>query len=71
MSPSLHVLLGDFNCTYATHLSKRSRRPQAPTAWLNCIASHFVDGVTPPGHSSQPTFLRGTCCRTASDHNGH
>ncbi|KAG0820298.1 hypothetical protein G6F18_012499 [Rhizopus arrhizus] len=60
MSPSRHVLLGDFNYTYATHLSKRSRRPQAPAAWLNYIASHFVDGVTPPGHSSQPTFLRGT-----------
>ncbi|KAG1494177.1 hypothetical protein G6F45_012595 [Rhizopus arrhizus] len=59
-NPSRHILLGDFNYSYASHLSPRSRRPQAPDHWLSHIHSYYVDGVTPSDQAALPTFHRGT-----------
>ncbi|KAG1137008.1 hypothetical protein G6F37_011558 [Rhizopus arrhizus] len=58
---SRHILLGDLNYTYATHLSS-SAPCQAPSSWLSYIDSYFIDCVTDSDRSTVATFSRGSSC---------
>ena len=58
---SRHILLGDLNYTYATHLSS-SAPCQAPSSWLSYIDSYFIDCVTDSDRSPVATFSRGSSC---------
>lgn len=58
LAPHRHILLGDFNYSYALHLSASPAR-QAPSSWLQYLEQYFVDGVTPAGSFSEATFHRG------------
>lgn len=53
--PNRQILLGDFNYSYASHLSTTPPR-QAPSSWLHYIDNHYLDGVTPSDHPSEATF---------------
>lgn len=56
---SRHLVLGDFNYTYATHISSAVPR-QAPPSWLSYIDHLFQDCVTDKDCAPQVTFSRGT-----------
>lgn len=58
ISPVRQILLGNFNYSYATHLSI-SRPRQAPSSWLQYINQFFHDGITAVGNPSEATFHRG------------
>ncbi|KAG1046676.1 hypothetical protein G6F43_010850 [Rhizopus delemar] len=58
---SRHILLGDLNYTYATHISS-SAPCQAPSSWLSYIDSCFIDCVTDTDCSPMATFSRGSSC---------
>ncbi|KAL4212108.1 hypothetical protein AB4K20DRAFT_2008234 [Rhizopus microsporus] len=57
ISPVRQILLGNFNYSYATHLSI-SRPRQAPSSWLQYINQFFHDGITAVGNPSEATFHR-------------
>ncbi|KAG1016758.1 hypothetical protein G6F26_012272 [Rhizopus arrhizus] len=56
---SRHLVLGDFNYTYATHISSAVPR-QAPPSWLSYIDHLFQDCVSDKDSAPQVTFSRGT-----------
>ena len=60
--PSRHVVLGDFNYTYAPQSRSNSR--QASADWLEYIDRFFVDAINRPGFPVSPTFKShvGTSC---------
>ncbi|KAG1150727.1 hypothetical protein G6F37_003010 [Rhizopus arrhizus] len=53
-----HILLGDFNYTYATHLSSSTPR-QAPISWLSFVDAQLQDCVTDLDCAPEITFSRG------------
>ncbi|KAG0846778.1 hypothetical protein G6F29_013191 [Rhizopus arrhizus] len=53
-----HILLGDFNYTYATHLSSSPPR-QVPIAWLSFVDAQLQDCVTDLDCAPEVTFSSG------------
>lgn len=45
ISPSRHILLGDFNYSYGTSFSAHNRCRQAPTLWLDYISNFLLMGL--------------------------